>query len=69
LTPDTINALLDVGTPGLLLLAIVAFWRGWVVRGALYDKTEAERDRLVELRYQDAIETREIAKALLRRGE
>jgi hypothetical protein len=69
LNPDLIAAILDLGTPGLLVIALISFWRGWVVRGALYDKTEAERDRLVEQRYQDAIETREIAKALLRRGE
>jgi hypothetical protein len=61
-TPDMVNALLDLGAPGLLLVGVIVLWRR-------LREVEADRDRIVELRYQDAIETREIARALIRKAE
>jgi len=46
---------------GLLAVAVVAFWREWVVPGTRYEKVIAERDRFIDI----AIRARDItAKSL-----
>jgi predicted tellurium resistance membrane protein TerC len=28
---DTVTTVLNIGTPGLLIFALIAMWRGWIV--------------------------------------
>lgn len=45
----------QVGVAVLLMIAVLAFYKGWVVPGPTYKKTEQERDDAVaELKAQNA---------------
>lgn len=35
MTPETINAFRDIGFAGALIVAVIAFFRGWVVAPSL----------------------------------
>lgn len=38
-----------IGSYVLLLAAVVAFFRGWIVTGSTYDRVVKERDRYLEM--------------------
>lgn len=49
MTPDDFTHLLDQGgTLALLAIALVAFWRGWIVPGRDFDRMVVERDRAIQ---------------------
>lgn len=59
---DTINTILDIGMPGLLVFALLAIWKGWIVpkrevddlrvtiktQAATIDMLENANDRLLD---------------------
>lgn len=57
-TPEMIDAILKLGMSGLLLIAVVAFAREWVVPGTVAKRREAERDAAYQRldRFIDVVE-------------
>jgi hypothetical protein len=43
-TPEQLQAFLQLGSAGLLALAVIALVREWVVPGTAYKRVTAERD-------------------------
>jgi hypothetical protein len=42
------------GSLGILAAAVIAFLRGWIVPGSMVEQLRAERDRALEIIYEQA---------------
>lgn len=49
-----VDWLTQAGGLGVLAFVVVAFMKGWIVRGTEVDKIRAERDKALELVYKQA---------------
>lgn len=43
-TPEQLDAFLRLGVAGVLAIAVIAFWKEWVVSGVAFRRVLAERD-------------------------